>query len=229
MIRSAATETTMSCRAIKSAAPDPVPTSDRAETISQWLEPIYDLNRRMLALLTERCRPGTEQLGFHVATPVGLALREAQSADRQQLAQCPFLLLNAGFREPGKWQRASGHEPEFSMDAALKATSHTPVLALARGTCLLAWYLIRTNPVAAQLVLGVSPECAVFIARSGLTDLQEIAARLVLHQWITPRWHDRPDVWRRLIRLASTTGTSVGVHGLQLLLADLLDGEEGRT
>jgi hypothetical protein len=219
----------MSCRAAKSAAPDPVPTSERAETFSQWLEPIYDLNRRMLALLTERCRPGTDQLGFHAATPVGLALREAESSDRQQLARCPFLLLSAGFREPGKWQRASGHEPEFSIDAALKAASHAPVFALARGTCLLAWYLIRTNPVAARLVLGVSPECAVLIARSGLTDLQEVAARLVLHQWITPRWHDRPDVWLRLIRLARTTGTSVGIHGLQLLLGDLLDGEEDRS
>lgn len=219
----------MSCRAVISAAPDPVPTSEHAETFSQWLEPIYDLNRRMLALLGERCRPGTEQLGFHVATPVGLALREAQSSDRQQLARCPFLLLNAGFREPGKWQCASSHETEFSMDAALKSASHTPVLALARGTCLVAWYLIRTNPVAARLVLGVSPESAVLIARSGLTNLQETAARLVLHQWITPRWHDRPDVWRRLIRLARTSATSVGVHGLQLLLADLLDGEEGRS
>jgi hypothetical protein len=138
-------------------------------------------------------------------------------------------LLNAGFREPGKWQCASSHETEFSMDAALKSASHTPVLALARGTCLVAWYLIRTNPVAARLVLGVSPECAALIARSGLTDLQETAARLVLHQWITPRWHDRLDVWRRLICLARTTETSVRVHGLQLLLADLLEGEEGRS
>jgi hypothetical protein len=219
----------MPCRAIKSAAPDPMQIAERSEAFSQWLEPIHDLNRRMLALLSERCRPGTEQLGFHLATPVGLVLREAQPSDCQQLAQCPFLLLNAGFRDASKWQRARGHEPESSMDAALKAASHTPVLALARGTCLLAWYLIRTNPVAAKLVLGVSPECAALIAQSGVTELQDIAARLVLHQWITPRWHDRPDVWRRLIHLARTTaGTSVGLHGLQLLLGDLLD-EEGRS
>jgi hypothetical protein len=220
----------MSCRAVKSAVPDPALTSEATATFSQWLEPTYDLNRRMLTLLSERCRPGTEQLGFHVATPLGLVLREAEPSDRQQLARCPFLLLNAGFREPSKWQRASGHEPESSMDAALKAASHTPVLTLARGTCLLAWHLIRTNPVAAKLVLGVSPECAVLIAQSGVTELQEIAARLVLHQWIAPRWHDRPDVWRRLIRLArTTTDTSVGTHGLQLLLGDLLDGVEGRS
>jgi hypothetical protein len=219
----------MSSRAFKCAAPDSAPISETAATLAQWLEPIYDLNRRMLTLLSQRCRPGTEQLGFHVATSVGLVLREAEPLDRQQLAHCPFLLLNAGFREPNKWQRVSGHEPESCMDAALRAASHTPVLALARGTCLLAWYLIRTNPVAARLVLGVSPECAVLIAQSGVTELQEIAARLVLQQWITPRWHDRPDVWRRLIRLArKTTGATAGMHGLQLLLGDLLDDEEGR-
>jgi hypothetical protein len=190
------------------------------ESFSEALEPIYDLNRRMLALLSQPSAHRAEHLGFHNKTPVGLVLRNTECSDRERLAQCPFLLLNAAFRDPGKWQLAQRNSPVIR--AALP-DAHG-VLALSSGTCLLAWYLVRTDSVAASLVLGASKECAALIARSSLSELQDTAARFALNGWITPRWHDRPSVWERLIRLAGpTTHASAGIHGLQLFLGELLD------
>jgi hypothetical protein len=193
----------------------------RAEALhyAQWLEPIYDLNRRMLALLTEPTYEGAQH-DFHVGTPIGDALREIDPSSREQLALCPFLLLDASFRDATKWT-ASEHS-----EAPSHCIAATRVVGLARATCVLSWYLLRTDQVAAMLSLGVSRECAATISRSGLTELQEVAVRLVQRRWFKPRWHDRPQVWRRLIRLTQATPPkSVAIHGLQLLLGDLLAEE----
>jgi hypothetical protein len=192
---------------------------DKVHSFSQSLEPIYDLNRRMLALLSE---PGNaEHPDFHAGAPVGLALLDVGPSALQQLAQCPFLLLDAGFDTAGYWRLEEG--PEIIADQQAIKQTGVRVLALARATCLLGWYLVRTNPVAARLLLGASSESARQIALCGLTDVQEIAIRLVAHRHFLPRWHNRPEVWRRLVDLAKrTSGIRVGVHGLQLLLGDLV-------
>jgi hypothetical protein len=200
-----------------------VPARAEALHYAQWLEPIYDLNRRMLALLTEPVDEGAQH-DFHAGTPVGDALRDVDPSSREQLALCPFLLLDASFRDATRWTPS-----EHSEAAPTHCIAGTHVLGLARATCVLSWYLLRTDQVAAMLSLGVSRDCAATIARSGLTELQEVAARLVQHGWLKPRWHDRPQVWRRLIRLAQATPPqSVAIHGLQLLLGDLLAQETDR-
>jgi hypothetical protein len=190
---------------------------------SQWLEPIYDLNRRMLALLAEPMDEGAQH-DFHAGTPIGDALRDIDPSSRERLALCPFLLLDASFRDATKWMPSAHAEA-----APSHCTAAARVVGLARATCVLSWYLLRTDQVAAVLSLGVSQECAALIARSGLTDLQEVAARLVQHRWLKPRWHDRPQVWRRLACLAQATPPkSVAIHGLQLLLGDVLAEEIDR-
>jgi hypothetical protein len=190
---------------------------------SQWLEPIYDLNRRMLALLADPTDEGAQH-DFHAGTPIGDALRDIDPSSRERLAACPFLLLDASFRDATRWTPFEHAEAAPSHSAA-----GTRVVGLARATCVLSWYLLRTDRVAAMLSLGVSQECAAVIARSGLTELQDVAARLVQHRWLKPRWHDRPQVWRRLICLAQATPPkSVAIHGLQLLLGDVLAEEMDR-
>jgi hypothetical protein len=196
---------------------------ERAEALpySQWLEPIYDLNRRTLALLAEPVAEGAQH-DFHAGTPIGDALRDIDPLNREQLALCPFLLLDASFRDGTRWTLS-----EHAEAAVSRCAGGTRVVALARATCVLSWYLLRTDQVAAMLSLGVSKECAAVITRSNLTELQEVAARLVQHRWLKPRWHDRPQVWRRLIGLAQATRPkSVAIHGLQLLLGDLLAEED---
>lgn len=196
---------------------------ERADTLhySQWLEPTYDLNRRMLALLAEPIDEGAQH-DFHAGTPIGEVLRDIDASSREQLAHCPFLLLDASFRDVSRWTPC-----EHAEAAPSRCTAGTRVVALASATCVLSWYLLRTDRAAAMLSLGVSSECAALIERSGLTELQEVAARLVQNRWLKPRWHDRPQVWRRLIRLAQATPPkSVAIHGLQLFLGDLLAEEK---
>jgi hypothetical protein len=214
----------MSRAAIKALHPNPKRLRERTEALhySQWLEPIYDLNRRMLALLAEPMEEGAQH-DFHAATPIGDALRDIDPLSREQLALCPFLLLDASFGDASRWTPSEHAEAALSHCAA-----GTRVVGLARATCVLSWYLLRTDEVAATLSLGVSRECATVIARSSLTELQEVAALLLQHRWLKPRWHDRAQVWRRLIRLAQATPPkSVAIHGLQLFLGDLL-AEGGR-
>jgi hypothetical protein len=219
----------MARTAAKPQASEPART-DRGEAhpIAQSLEPIYDLNRRMFALLTASDRDGAEHPDFDPKTSVAVVLREIEPPARQRLALCPFLLLDASFHNASKWRRADAQsEPAVATQSIDEP--YTRVLALARATCLVAWYLARTNPIAARLVLGVSRECARVIAESGLTDLEEIAARLIRERLFKPRWHDRPEVWHRLIRLAlNAPHVPVGVHGLQLFLGDLLSEEESQ-
>ena len=199
--------------------------SERVEALrfSQSLEPIYDLNRRMLALLAEPTDESAHHY-FHAGTPIGHALLDLDASTREQIALCPFLLMDASLNDATKWKLSDSAEGVYSHLDGL-----TRVLELARSTCVLSWYLLRTDPAAAKLILGVSQDCAAVIAQSGLSELQQIAARLVQQRSFKPRWHDRPHAWRHLIHLAQTTPSKlVAIHGLQLFLGDLLGGEVGR-
>lgn len=193
--------------------------SERVEALrfSQSLEPIYDLNRRTLALLAEPMDEGAHH-DFQLATPIYHVLREIDASIREQIALCPFLLIDASLSDATKWKLSEHAESvPWHLDGA------TRVLELARATCVLSWYVLRTDEVAARLILGVSQDCAALIAQCGLTELQQIAARLVEQRAFKPRWHDRPDIWRQLIRLAQTTPPKpVAIRGLQLFLGDLL-------
>lgn len=202
---------------------------ERAEALqfSQSLEPIHDLNRRILALVAEPIDSDGAHVDFHIRTPIGHVLRDIDRSTRQQLALCPFLLVDASFADATRW-KSSAASQDYAEAAPSQNDCSSRVLDLARATCALSWHLLRTDQVAATLVLGISPQCAAVIAQSSLTQLQDVAARLVQHRWFKPRWHDRPEVWGRLIRLAQTAPrTPVAIHGLQLFLGDLL-GEESR-
>jgi hypothetical protein len=193
-----------------------------ADHFSRWLEPIYDLNRRTLTLLAEPQHEDV-QYDFHAGATMGDAVRDMDASTREQIARCPFLLIDASFNDATRWTPA-----EYA-DLAQVHSASSQVLALARATCVLSWYLVRTDAVAAMLVLGLSRESAAVIGQSGLTQLQEVAARLVEQRLFRPRWHDRPRTWRRLIRMAQARPPkSVAVHALQLFLGDLL-GEQNRT
>jgi hypothetical protein len=130
-----------------------------------------------------------------------------------------------------RWQQTaadSTHSP--TKEAPLFVGLDMQLLNLTRATCVLGWHLARTDQIAARLILDASTECAEAIARLNLTDLQEIAERMVLFHQVKPRWHDRPEVWRRLIRLAQTSPhrpfASVNIRGRQLFLGDDLLVEE---
>jgi hypothetical protein len=188
---------------------------------SALLGPVAELNEQMLECLRRLALEGT-------ASPVGSAprlitlLREQwcrlDSQALRRLSACPYLLLDAGFGQPGRWQRLGS---AGVMDAAARSgyfTSHNGI-ALIRRTLLLAWHLARSNRVMAGVILGMSPSSAEHIALSRLRDLDALAE--LAPAWILPRWEQQPIVWQQLISAArrdhALSLRQAQLRGLQLL------------
>jgi hypothetical protein len=125
----------------------------------------------------------------------------------RRLSACPYLLLDAGFAQPQRWDwmAAAG-----VMDATPRCGyfSGRGGVALVRRTLVLAWHLARSNRVTARVILGMSALTAERIAASRLVDLETLAE--LCPGWIMPRWEAQPNVWRQLIE--------AGCRGQPLLL-----------
>lgn len=181
------------------------------------LRAVYHVNLQLLRLLADIGEhPDTECPPL--LTTLGAAVKRVGPSARDRLAQCPFLLVNAGFHDATRWriaQRALNDAPVSDEEAEVGFRSKR--IKLARLTLLTAWNVIRLNPQAADLILGAS-ECTEVIAACSFTELEELAERHF--DWITPRWEHRPENWYRLISLAQVPRcdslTSVGLRGLFL-------------
>jgi hypothetical protein len=201
----------------------PLAESGATVRVPQSLRPIHDLNRRVLTLLAQ---PKVDAAGsdFHRDTEVGRVLCDADPAVQDALAHCPFLLVDASFRDAVRWQSTARHSAENRTHNGSEPPAN--ILDLARASCLLAWHLVHSDHVAAKLILGVSPECAAHISQKSLTEIQEMAVQLVQHRCFRPRWHDRPEVWRGLISLMQSSSgpatAAVSIRGLQFFLGDLV-------
>ncbi|WP_157995386.1 hypothetical protein [Peristeroidobacter soli] len=145
-----------------------------------------------------------------------------------QIAHCPFLLLDIAFNDPTRWQISE--DDRVAMTRAVLPVATDPLQTrlenLARAACFLAWHLARNDAIAARLALGATAQTAATIARLSLPDLLQIATCEVHRGQVRPRWHDRPDVWHRLIYVARSSEYArvapVTAHGLQFFLWDLL-------
>jgi hypothetical protein len=192
------------------------------------LVPIYHLNTQALGLLIDSSRSVTHETSWSSGRSLGSQLCEVEPAGLEHIAKCPFLLIDAGFDIPNHWRRPDAETERIVQDelAFTPSTLQMRLENLARATCLLAWHLAQTDPIAARLTLGVTAQTASAISAISLTELQELSMLQVRAGWIRPRWHDRPDIWHRLIDLAKDSGhrelESVTGYGLQLFLRALL-------
>lgn len=194
------------------------------------LAPIVEINERLL-----------ERLHAHACAAVAGQRREAAAgaADelvrallpewcaldavaQRRLAQCPYLLLDAGFAEPARWQLspAAGVQEAGASRGEPGAHGADPAwLALRRRTLLLGWHLARSQPLAARVLLGMSPASAEYIAARRLTELEELAEGAGR---MAPRWAQQPQIWRQLLRASHAAAEELRwtqLRGLQLLAA----------
>ena len=92
-------------------------------------------------------------------------------------------------------------------------------VALVRRTFVLAWHLARANPLAARILLGLTPACALRIAACPLAQLEALAE--LSPAWVLPRWEAQPHVWRQMMEAALADRAAslrpVQLRGLQLL------------
>jgi len=146
-------------------------------------------------------------------------------ASMQRLADCPYLLLDAGFAAPARWDAAAlsldRHGAVMDGGAVRGYFGGAAGVALLRRTLSLAWHVARSNPLSARMMLGMSGECVERIGASGLMHLEALAE--VSPSWMVPRWEAQPLIWRQMIQAAIGGSDAalrrVQLRGLQLMAA----------
>jgi hypothetical protein len=189
---------------------------------------LQEVNGRLLDLLALASQLPTE---VHLPLAVELTdvLKTMDSDARARAAAYPFLLVNGGFQDLERWCRVRwGAEP---VEARAECFPRPQALELAHMTFMLAWSLVRSNRNAACTMLGLSRGCTQVIGDLRLQDLQRIAVNR--SAWIRPRWENRPDIWRRLLRASdqpeSTPREVESIRGLHLFFGNVLASESSST
>ena len=186
------------------------------------LESLLQINRECLALIAEQAAaPGREP--HPTLGQIADLWRALDERARWRAAACPFLLVEAGFADPERWQRGSGirvADAERHSCPPFFSVARAPHLA--RMVFVYAWSLVLTQPAAARLVLGIHPSCARVLADCTVPQVHDLAE---CHgATLRPRWLIRGRIWRELL-LAAAEGDapaleSVHMHGVQLLAAE---------
>jgi hypothetical protein len=188
---------------------------------SALLGPVAEINEQMLDCLRAMAVLGATHPNG--AAPRLISVMRAHwcrldARAQRRLSACPYLLLDAGFANPKRWERVA---PNSVMDAPARGGyfGTQTGIALIRRTLLLAWHLARANRVMAGVILGMSAVSAQNIARSQLRELDALAE--LAPGWIAPRWEQQPIVWQQLISAACSDHPlslrQAQLRGLQLL------------
>jgi hypothetical protein len=194
---------------------------------SALLGPVAEVNEQMLEYLRQMAlEASATATGASDVVPAVPRLVTLLSADwraldakaQRRLSACPYLLLDAGFAQPQRWEWLLSAQV---MDATVRCGYFRgrDGVALVRRTLLLAWHLARCNRVTARVILGMSALAAERIANARLADLEALAE--LAPGWIVPRWEAQPIIWRQLIGAACRGQPLVlrqaQLRGLQLL------------
>lgn len=191
---------------------------------SALLGPVAEINEQMLERLRLMAAPAAADASAAAGSTPRLvsALREhwcvLDATAQRRLSACPYLLLDAGFAQPQRWEWLAS---AAVMEEGARCGYFTgrAGVALVRRTLVLAWHLARSNRATARVVLGMSAQTAERIAGTRLADLERLAE--MGPGWIVPRWEQQPNVWRQLISAACRGQPlqlrQAQLRGLQLL------------
>jgi len=188
---------------------------------SALLGPVAEINEQMIEMLRSMSLRNTSIDDRPTPRLVGALREQWQLLDansQRRLSSCPYLLLDGGFAQPGRWDRMlSGGV----MDSAARGSYFVDRsgIALIRSMLVLAWHLARSNRLMAGVVLGMKAAAAERMANTRLKDLEALAE--LAPSWIAPRWEQQPIVWHQLIGAAFCDQPRVlrqaQLRGLQLL------------
>jgi len=200
---------------------------DGATLAASWLragvlDSLIELNEACLSLLAE-------QAAVHGGPPSGLLQqlgelwRGLDAAACHRAATCPYLLLDAGFADPLRWQVPAARQVgEAGSDRYTSYFTVPAATEVARLVFIYAWHLARSQAAAARLLLGMPATSAALIGHYTLRQIQALAESHP--DWLRPRWPARVQVWRELL-LAASCGESTALErarlrGLTLLAAE---------
>ncbi len=152
--------------------------------------------------------------------------RSLDARARRRAAECPFLLVDAGFADARRWRFPNGQgvsEPALSGVGEGPPFFTTPGASdVIRRVLQFARELARTNNVAARLWLAMPSHCTQLLAGYTLRDIDIAAARHPA--WMTPRWSRHVHLWREFLTAARSGDVasieSTRMHGIQLLAGE---------
>lgn len=198
---------------------------------SQSFASLFDLNRQTIALLVDVATTPIDDRIWPGWRALGSELTRLDAAQREGLARCPFSLIDAGLCKALRRSR-TGHLLVEPVQEELPLSSMPLQIRLdhlAHAVWLFAWHLVRSDVIAAKLVFAMDPTTTSLMAQVTLTEIRHIAQEQVLNGRVHLRWHNRPEVWSRLIHTASSQHpeacAEVTTRGLQLFLQELLTEE----
>lgn len=188
----------------------------------EMLEALADVNHQCLGLLAEQALALAPQ-GQPVLQQVGELWRALDERSRWQAAACPYLLVDACFGDPQRWQCLSGSRLGEVSSAPYASFFTVPqTAAVARTVFVYAWSLVANYSAGARLVLGIHPHCADLLGACTVSQVHELAERGC--GWLRPRWLKRVRLWRQMLVAAAeddvVTLERSRMHGLQMLAAE---------
>lgn len=166
------------------------------------LDTVHELNEMGLGLLAEQ-GVARGRAACPLLREVAELWRMLDAPARHRAADCPYLLLDAGFADPARWR--AGAQEEVGDSAAIAYGAFFTVEGAAQMAQLVftcAWHLARSEPADARLLLGMLPASAALISAFTLRQIQALAERRLA--WLRPRWPARIEVWRDLLIAAAS-------------------------
>lgn len=156
--------------------------------------------------------------------------RELDEAARRRAADYPFLLFDAGFADPQRWQWLEEPRVNDGQDPAYAAFFTVPdAVAVTRSVFVLAASMVVLHRTYASLALGMHPKCVNIIAAHSILEVQQMAERA--WTWLTPRWAQRPEIWHELLSAGVEGGEAhrhARMHGMRLVEADIAAAARSR-
>jgi hypothetical protein len=192
----------------------------------EMLEALAEVNHRCLGLFAEQALTLAPQ-GQSALRQVGELWRALDERSRwQAAAACPYLLVDACFGEPQRWQWLGGSEVNDAARAPCSSFFTVPqTAAVARTVFVYAWSMVVNHPDGAPLVLGIHPYCAGLLGACTVPQVHELAERG--SGWLRPRWLKRVRLWRQMLVAAAEENAAIlegaRMHGLQMLAAEAWD------
>jgi hypothetical protein len=195
------------------------------------LTTLTELNEMCLELLAEQALQPVPPIPPMFRELVDL-WSQLDTTSRRRAAACPYLLMDAGFCDPYRWQwlseqqanaRTGVRDREQAPIAYSKFFTAPTVTQVARNVFTNAWYIVQTQPLGAPLFLGMPAHCAALLRTCSLRQATELADQHA--GWLRPRWPGRTRVWRELLEAGISGDTHAlemaRMHGVQLLAMEL--------
>jgi hypothetical protein len=190
---------------------------------SEALNSLAELNAQCLELLSEQALalPAQANLFLHNVSEMW---RSLDPLARRRVASCPYLLIDAGFSDPGHWRWLEERHVNETPPSPYNVFFTVPrAPTIARQIFLYVWHLAQSKSLTAQMLLGVPAPCMRLIGACTLREAHGLADRHP--DWLRPRWTNKVKLWRELF-LAAASGEplvleSAYMHGLQLLAGEL--------